>query len=240
MVHRMAARNRLYDVPPAGFTKARDALAKELRAAGKAAEAREVAGLRKPTAVLWVINQLGRAAPQAVKALIDAAEKMKRAHQHGDGEALRAAMQKQREALHEVNAAAEKSAAEIGSKPTMDFLRRVQGTAQAAAAAEPDKLRDGELDGELEPAGFESLLGTHVGAPHPHGEPKREEHQQERAQELKKAEHDAHQFAEEASKLERAAVSAQEAAAEARRVADEARKRAMEAAALALSLRRKI
>ncbi|HUJ24391.1 MAG TPA: hypothetical protein VLW85_00120 [Myxococcales bacterium] len=241
----MGPRNRLYGVPPAEFTRARDALAKELRAGGKDAEAKEVAALRKPAAALWIANQLAKAAPRAVKALIDAAGRMKRAHQHGDSDALRAAMQEQREALGEIGAAAEKAAAAIGSKPTMDLLRRVQSTAQSAAAAEPEKLREGELDEELEPSGFESLLGTHIGAPKHHSEAKPAEpaddhrRREHAARELKKAEHDAEKLAAEAKERKTAAVEAQEAATEARRAADEARRRANEAAAHALSLRRK-
>ena len=152
----MDPRNRLYGVSPAEFTRERDALAKQLKAAGKEDEAKQIAALRKPTAVLWTVNQLGRRSRRQVDALIEAAEKMRRAHKSGDSEALRAAMQEQREALRSLEQAAHEAAGEIGSKPTLDFMRRVQTTAQSAAAGEPEKLREGTLDEELEAAGQRS------------------------------------------------------------------------------------
>ena len=237
----MAQRNPLYAVPPAEFTKARDALAKELRSAGKEDEAKSVASMRKPTAVLWTVNQLARIAHEDVDALLDAAKKLRRAHESGDSGALRAAMQEQRDALRALEGAAEKAAQEIGAKPSPDFQRRVQATAQSAAASEPEKLREGALDEELEPAGFESLMGTHVAqpmhAPHAAGQKKHDPHGE---RELKKAEHAADELSASAKRLELAAVQAQEAAAEARRKADEARKAAQEARAFALDLRKKL
>ena len=53
----------LFAVPPAEFTTARDALAKELRAQGRDAEAKEVTSLRRPTAPVWAVNQLARRSP---------------------------------------------------------------------------------------------------------------------------------------------------------------------------------
>jgi hypothetical protein len=241
----MARRKRLHGVPPAEFTKARDALVKELKAAGDEAEAKRVASLRKPAAPLWTVNQLGARAPKEVGALIDSADKMKRAHRSGDTEALRTAMQEQREALRALDKTAEEAAAEIGSKATMDFLRRVQTTAQSAAAAQPEALREGTLDEELEAAGFETLLGTHIGAPRhepdeQHHEPKHDaEAQRKAARELRKAEESAEQLAVKAKELEQAAVRAQDAALEARRVADEARSAARKAQELAQALRRR-
>jgi methyl-accepting chemotaxis protein len=249
MVHAMAPRHRLSDVPPAEFTKARDALAKELRDAGQHEEAKRVAALHKPTAALWVVNQLGRTAPEPLAALIDAAEKMKRAHRQGDADALRAAMQAQREALHELGRSAEAAAARIGAKATLDLLRRMQNTAQAAAAGDPESLREGTLERELEPAGFETLLGTEVGAPRKRAEPEKSDVQKQKrdverereqaARELHDAERSAQDLAASAKELEQAAARAQEAAAEARRAADEARRAANEAAARVLELRRR-
>jgi hypothetical protein len=247
MVQAMARRHRLSDVPPAEFTRARDALAKELRAAGEVEEAKRVAGLHKPTAALWVVNQLGHIAPGPLGVLIDAAEKLKRAHRDGDPDALRSAMQGQREALHDLGRSAEKAAAEIGARATLEFLRRVQTTVQAAAAADPEALREGTLESELEPAGFETLLGTEPGAPRKKEKAEKHEvrsHAEERerqraARELEEAERTAQGLAARAKELERAAALAQAAAAEARSAADEARRAAHEAAARALELRRR-
>ena len=48
---------RLYAVPLAEFTPARNALAARLRKAGQADEAEAVKALRKPTPPVWAINQ---------------------------------------------------------------------------------------------------------------------------------------------------------------------------------------
>ena len=50
----------LADVPPEEFVGARDALAKQLKADGKATEAAEVKKLRKPTVTRWVADQVRR------------------------------------------------------------------------------------------------------------------------------------------------------------------------------------
>jgi len=218
----MDPRHRLSGVSPSEFTKARDALVKELRAAGQEQEAKRIAALRKPPAALWVANQLGRRAPKAVAALIDAAEKLKRAHGKGHADALRAAMQEQRESLHQLLEAARQAAAEIGARATVDLERRVQSTAQAAAASNPQALRDGTLDQELAPSGFEALQDVKIAE-----QPAAKKHEEERAaRERSLAEETAQRLAAEADDLERAAALARDRALEARRKSDEAAARA--------------
>ena len=233
----MAQHPSLYAVPPADFIGARNALAKELRAAGKDEEAAHVQGLRKPPAALWVVNQLGRLARKDVDALIEAAAGMKKAHAKGDGDALREAMREQREALQRLSGAAEKAAGEIGARVSPELQRRVQNTAQAAASADPDAFREGALEDELEPGGFDALLGTRVGAPKARPPPekpsrataKEEERERRRkAAELEEAEQNARRLRAHADKLQEKADQAREAAAEARRAADDAAGRAMQ------------
>lgn len=57
--------DELFRRPPDEFTRARDALAKELRAAGDADAARRVRGLRKPTVAARTMTRraAGRARP---------------------------------------------------------------------------------------------------------------------------------------------------------------------------------
>lgn len=62
----------LYDLDPAEFTAARNALAKQLRAAGNKEEAKEVAALRKPNAPAWALNQVARRSPDLVEAALAA------------------------------------------------------------------------------------------------------------------------------------------------------------------------
>ena len=49
--------DRLYGLPLEAFVGERDALAKELRAAGRRDEAAAVKALTKPTVAAWAVNQ---------------------------------------------------------------------------------------------------------------------------------------------------------------------------------------
>jgi hypothetical protein len=250
----MASIDDLFAVPPKEFTHARNALVKELRRNGKDDEAKRAAALRRPTAALWVANQLARTAPDDVKALIESAERMRRAHAGGGGDELRDAMREQREATQAISRAAEEAARQIGAHANLDLLRRVQETAQAAAASAPDALRSGTLEEELAPVGFEALAGTHVAAPKParahapahkakgDGED-RAAQKKERARlerELHAAEREAQRLRKAADSAEEKARRAQEQADEARAAAVEARRRAREASESALAMRKKV
>ncbi len=63
-------RDRLAAVPLGEFVRARNALAKQLREAGRPAEAAEVVRLPKPSAPVWVVNQLARRDAPAVERLV--------------------------------------------------------------------------------------------------------------------------------------------------------------------------
>jgi hypothetical protein len=263
----MAARTRLYQVPPGEFVKARDALVRELRGKGEEEEARSVAALRKPPAALWIANQLGREAKEEVEALIEATRALRAAQSGGGGDALRDAMRAQREALQKLADAAARAAGAGGIRSTLELQRRVQATVQSAALQDPEALREGALAEELAPAGFETLLGTAPAAPPPArkeppppGRPSgakderagaaaaaREERaraaaeEKERARlasELRAAEETARKLAAAAEKAEREAAQAEESAAKARARAQEARHKADQAAARALELKR--
>lgn len=239
----MASRHRLTTVPPAEFTKARDLLVQELRKAGEEEEARRTAALRKPSVALWVTNQLGKDARTDVDALIDAAQKLKRAHASGDADGLRHAMREQREALQGLTRVAAGLAQKIGARATPELERRVQDTAQTAASTDPQGLREGTLAQELSPAGFDALLGTKVAPARPpaaadKGRDQRRE-QEFAARELHAAEQTAHRLAAEAKEAELAAAASQRSAEKARAHAEEARKRADAAAAHALELRKR-
>ena len=150
----------LSQVAPADFTKARDALARQLRERGKKEEAERVAALRRPTVPLWIVNQLGRRASAALEDLIDATGRARRAQTHGSArDQLHEAMHRQREALQRLLTEAQGAAAGIGTRITPEIHRRIQDTLQTAAAEQPKELREGELEAELSAAGFGALLG---------------------------------------------------------------------------------
>ncbi|MGH7805250.1 MAG: hypothetical protein ACREQJ_12960, partial [Candidatus Binatia bacterium] len=89
--------DELFTKPPGEFTAARNALAAKAKAAGRRDLAIRIGGMRKPTANLWLVNQIARRHPKEIAALLDAAEEL-RAAQAGalrgeGGEALQSASQ---------------------------------------------------------------------------------------------------------------------------------------------------
>ena len=152
--------DELYQRPLAEFVAARDALARQLRAQGKADEARQVARLRRPAAAAWAIDRVARARPDEVRALIAADDRLRAAQGQGAPPAeLRAAMQDHRERVRRLAALA---AEELPARGRQGQGRAIQATLQAAAAGGPelrDQLRRGALTGELEAPGFDALGG---------------------------------------------------------------------------------
>src|SRR6476660_166307 len=66
--------DHLYQLPLSEFTSARTQLAQEVRAQGEREKAEEIKRLRKPTAAVWVVNQLARERPLDVQRLLNAGE----------------------------------------------------------------------------------------------------------------------------------------------------------------------
>jgi hypothetical protein len=67
----------LYGGPPAGFVAARDALAKELRAAGDRDAAGAVKKLRKHSPAEWTLNRVAHLHPDVVAAFAEAADELR-------------------------------------------------------------------------------------------------------------------------------------------------------------------
>jgi hypothetical protein len=245
----------LFAKPPAEFTGARNALAKELRKAGDEEGAKRVLALRRPTAALWAANQLGHRSEDDVAALVDTTDRMRKmqARGTGAGDDLRAAMGEQRAALARLESAAESALRGAGLSVSPAVLRTVQRTVQAAAAGDRDlrkALQEGTLESEQEPAGFEALLGTgpRAATPAPQrrtkeapGRSKAEERKEaaearrrekeaaketaRREREIKAAETLVQKLEQEAEKADRAANDARERAREARTRLHELRSR---------------
>jgi len=251
----MATQNPLSQVPPEEFVQARDALVRQLREKGDAEEARRVAALRKPTASLWVVNQLGRRAAPAVDQLVDATRRARKAQmQGGGGDELRETMHAQREAMQKLLGAAREAAGEIGVTLSPEQERRIQDTLQTAAATEPDQLRAGALDSELSASGFDALLsGGHGPVPAPRASKsealtraeerrRQQEEKRERAvriRDVKRAQSTSRQLARRADQLDKQAREAKTAAERAKTKAEDARRSANDAAARLQELRSK-
>jgi hypothetical protein len=69
----------LFELPPEEFTAARDELAKRMAGEGRAAEARAIKAIRRPTVAAWAVNQLARGQPRAVEELLEAGATLRRA-----------------------------------------------------------------------------------------------------------------------------------------------------------------
>src|SRR4051812_40117151 len=96
----------LYALPLERFTAERNALAAELRSDGDAQGGATVKALRKPSAAAWAVNQLVRAEPDLVEALLGAGGELRQAHRQaasGRGaEQLRAAAEAERAAIEQL------------------------------------------------------------------------------------------------------------------------------------------
>jgi len=151
----------LRGVPPEDFARERNALAKRLAAAGRAEEAAEIRRLRRPSLPLWAVNQAARGDRQAVDRLVDAVERLRRAH-FGPGDDAARARARQRDALRALVERAGSVIAGAGRSTTADVLARVSATL-LGAAADPEARRDlerGRLSEELSAPGFEALAGV--------------------------------------------------------------------------------
>jgi hypothetical protein len=136
--------DKLYGLPLAEFTQARDKAARELRKAGRREEADRVKALRKPTVAAGAVNRLVREHRDDVEGFLRAAAALRDAQFSGKAE-LAAARKKEREALAGLT--------RTGGEAVRQSL--------LAAAVDDDAARqllEARLDRELEPRGFGTLL----------------------------------------------------------------------------------
>lgn len=151
-------------VPPRDFVGARNALAAQLAKGGKAAEARQVARLRRPSPVAWALNRASAARPRELGALVDAVDRLRRA-QLGGGD-LRAAAERYRSAFEPLVRGAGQALREAGAAVSAALDRRIRSTLLAAvtdrglrADLEAARLADEHAD-----PGFAVLSGGPVPA----------------------------------------------------------------------------
>jgi hypothetical protein len=151
----------LYGLPLEEFTKARDALAKEVRQAGDKEAADEIKALRKPPVSAWAVNQLARRHPQELKTLVKAGEGLRKAQRAAVGgggpDALRDATRAHRERLDELTSIARH---DLGAE-SATLQRVVQNLRTASVDKEASKaLLAGTLTGDVEQSGFGQLLSA--------------------------------------------------------------------------------
>ena len=156
-------REALYAEPPQAFVRARNALAARLRRQGRAREAAEVARLRKPSVALWLVNRLAATDPTGARRLIEAADRLRRAHLQ-QPRTIPDAAAEHRHALEHLIARAERLLADAGVRSSPALLRRAYATLSSAAAdrRRHAELRKASLTEELQPGGFEVLGGMPI------------------------------------------------------------------------------
>ncbi len=152
--------DRLYALPLGEFTAARNQLAKELRSAGDRSAADEVRALAKPAVGAWAVNQLFHTDRPAFDRLLEAGAAQRRAlaggSKPGSGD-------KKREALNELLRQAQNLLEKAGSKWTPSLRQRVHRTLEALASLPADARPPlGRLTLDLQPAGFDALLGAKI------------------------------------------------------------------------------
>jgi hypothetical protein len=235
--------DQLYGLPLERFVPERDALAKVLRAGGQREEAAQVAKLRKPSVAAWAVNQLVRTQSRPVSELLEAGDALVQAHAGvvsgaGDGASLRAAAEREREAVEALVGAARGLLSSDGHELSPAIIDRVADTLHAAALDEQarDQVRHGRPERELRHVGLGAAgLTVDVPAPaarRPKPAPKREARPEPKPdvaaarKAARAAEADARRRAERAERALRTAADNRDRAAERLREADEALGRA--------------
>lgn len=152
----------LFTVAPDEFTAARDALVKRLRAAGEREDAKAVAGLRRPKLAAWAVNEVVRADPAAVAALLATGaavrDQQRRALSGVKAPQLRAASAARRAAVGRLVAAAVAVLERQGGSQA--HVAQVTATWEAASADEEAarQVLAGRLSSPLSPpSGFGEL-----------------------------------------------------------------------------------
>jgi len=153
----------LYAVPLGEFTRRRDELAARLRAAGRRDEAAAVRRLKKPSVPVWTINTLAHDDADAVRAFVEATDRLKRAQL--DRTALAGATQAQRRALRILMRSVDAILGRAGVRPAAATLQRISSTL-LGAATDGDARRQllhGRLTQERQAPGFEALASAPIG-----------------------------------------------------------------------------
>ncbi len=150
----------LYAGDPDEFVAGRQALVKRLKAEGDKAGAAEVAGLRRPTAAAWAVNQLARRHGDEVGALVALGDDLRRTHERllsgGRDDDTAASGRRRREAIADLVERAAGILVESGR--AADAHRDAISATLDAASLDPDVAAEvvaGRLAKELDPpSGF--------------------------------------------------------------------------------------
>jgi hypothetical protein len=150
----------LFKLPLAEFIAARNALAKQLKASGRADDANLVKTLVKPSVSAWTVNQLYWNHRVAFDRLLAAGQRFHKAQTStaaGKLADLRGSLDARREALTRLSELAESLLSEAGHNASPDTIHRVTTTLEAISAHASDGPTAGRLSQDVDPPGFELL-----------------------------------------------------------------------------------
>ncbi len=225
----------LFGVPPEEFISARNELARTLKEQGIAEEADRVAKMRKPSIVLWALNQLSRRYPEDVAALREAGATLRTGLSSGDRTEVQAGTQARKSAVARLLDRARTVLAEHDHQASPATIERISRSLYNAAVDEDAAplLERGELTAEVEAsAGGLSDLGFGADTwpddkPSPSAKEQKARAKADQLEQLAaEAEEHAVQLEKEADALERSSARARSEATRARTSADKARARA--------------
>ena len=114
------------------FTPARDARAKELKAAGEAELARSVKALKKPSLAAWVVDLFVRREADQVEQVLSMGAALREAQAGMSGDDLRSLTRQRRQLTAAVTQQVRSLAAEEGVKLTQSVADQVEATLTAA------------------------------------------------------------------------------------------------------------
>ena len=152
----------LFQLPPAEFTAARNALITALKKEGDGQTAEHVKHLPRPSVSAWVANQMYWRHRKAFDKLITAGEQFRKAQAAqlaGKSADLRAPLDARRAALGDLMKIAGELLHDAGHPHSPDTMRRVMTTLEALATTGsiPGARRPGRLTTDVDPPGFEAL-----------------------------------------------------------------------------------
>lgn len=153
----------LYQLVPGEFVAARNALSKELSAAGGKEAAQRVKKLAKATVTAWAVNRVVREQADEYQKAQDAGEAVRRALA-GEG-SIQAAMASRRQAVDALTQAAVAHLESIGGSAGPDSVRRMSRTIEALVTAPVEGVVPGRLTHDLDPPGFEAVMGMALSIP---------------------------------------------------------------------------
>ena len=157
----------LFRLPLAEFTSARNALAAQLKKAGRTDEADRVKSLAKPPVTAWAVNQLYWKNPKAIDQLIAVTERVRKAQTGRVNNAdVRELLNEKKRMMAELMNRASSILTAAGHAPSPNTVRRVSATLEALAVwgRTEGVPQAGRLTADLDPPGFDALAAVMGGA----------------------------------------------------------------------------